>query len=294
MRKFQALSISALAVGLFAIAACASGPSTAATSAAPAVPAKVAKTRTVVTKVPVLVKESAFYSDGLLDGYTVYKLDDNKQLVEKSKFDASRPEPTERTVFEYKDGRESAESLYESDGKLRSRREFGYDPAGRMASERLTDAKGVALSSSSYAYDDKGRKTEWRVLDASGAAKAVTTYSYGPDGLALVEMRDSGGQLSGTIKSEYEGGKLARRVYAGPSGEVQKTEVYAYPDAGPSPASMEIRKADGSVIAKTGYEYGSSGEVVKATEYLPSGATSSYTTYEYVVKDVSSTEIYYE
>jgi antitoxin component YwqK of YwqJK toxin-antitoxin module len=293
MRKNLSITISTLIVALAALSACASGPASAKPTAAAAPSAKVAKTRTIVTKVPVLVKETSFYSDGLVDGYVVYKLDaGNKALIEKDKYDASRSEPVERQSFEYKDGREVAESVYESDGKLRSRRELEYDSAGRVVSERMLDAKGAALSSSAYAYDAKGRKAEWKALDASGAAKAVTAYVYGPDGLASIEMRDSAGKLTGTIKSEYAGGKLARRVYAGPDGEAQKTESYSY--SGSRPSALETKRSDGSIEAKLAYEYGASGELVKETEYLPSGSVSSYTTYEYVVREDSSTETYYE
>jgi antitoxin component YwqK of YwqJK toxin-antitoxin module len=295
MVKSRSISICTLIVCLaFALFSCAGGPAQPkSTVASASPPAKVAKTRTIVTKVSVLVKETTFYSDGLVDGYTVYKLDgDKKAVVEKDKFDAARSEPVERSVFEYKGGREIAESIYESDGKLRSRRELGYDSAGRLSSDRLVDAKGVVLSASAYSYDASGRKTEWRALDGSGAVKATTGYSYGPDGLVAVEMRDAAGTVTGTIKSEYEGGRLARRVYTGASGEAQKSEVYV--NSGARPASMELRRSDGSLVAKTAYEYGSSGELAKATEFLPSGAASSYTTYEYVVREDSSTETYYE
>jgi antitoxin component YwqK of YwqJK toxin-antitoxin module len=291
MKKYTFLLICTLITALFALSSCASGPATASSSGKE--PAKVAKTRTVLTKVPVLVKETVFYSDGLMDGFVLYKLDGGKKsVVEKSKYDASRAEPIERQVFEYKDGRETVESLYESDGKLRSRRELGYDSAGLLASERMVDAKGAVLSSSAYAYDKSGRKIEWRALDGSGAAKAVTTYAYAGGLLVSVEMRDSSGAVTGTIKSEYEGGKLVKRSYSGPGGEAQKAEAYSY--SGSRPASLETRRSDGSLVAKTAYEYGGSGELVKATEYLPSGSVSSYTTYEYVVREDSATETYFE
>ena len=71
---------------------------------APAPPAKVAKQRTIVTKVPVLVKETSYYPDGLVDEYISYKLDQaEKVLVEKSTYDPSRPDPVERLVPEYAD-----------------------------------------------------------------------------------------------------------------------------------------------------------------------------------------------
>jgi hypothetical protein len=293
MKKCPFIFICTLIMTLFS---CAGGPETAKPAPSanqPVKVAKVAKTRTVLTKVPVLVKETAFYSDGLMDGFIVYKLDgEKKSLIERSKYDASRTEPIERQVFEYKDGREAAESLYESDGKLRSRRELGYGSAGLLASERMVDAKGAVLSSSAYSYDKSGRKTEWRALDASGVAKAVTSYVYAGGLLVSVEMRDSAGAVTGTIRSEYDGSKLVKHSYMGPGGDVQKTEVYSY--AGSRPVAFETRHPDGSLVAKIAYEYGPSGELVKATEYLPSGSMSSYTTYEYVVREDSTTETYFE
>jgi YD repeat-containing protein len=281
MKKCSGMTICALAFSALALAGCATKPRS---------PENAAAQRTVVTKVPVLVKEASFYPDGLADAYIVYKLDDaKKNWVEKDSYDASRPDPIGRLVVERKDGRPSAELLYDSDGRLFSRREFGYDAAGRLASERLIDAKGATLSSSAYSYDSSGRKVEWRALDGSGAAMALTSYAYGKDGLAGVEMRNSGGAATGSIKLEYAGGKLAKRSYFGADKALLKYEAYAY--AGARLSALETRGADGSLAAKTAYEYGSLGELVKATEYLPSGSISAYTTYEYIVREDSSAEI---
>jgi hypothetical protein len=247
----------------------------------------------VVTKVPVLVREASFYADGLADEYVAYKLDEAKKaVVEKARYDVSRPDPVERTVFEYKDGREAAESLYESDGKLRSRRELGYDAAGRLASERMVDASGKALSSSSYAYDSAGRKVEWRAQDGAGGVKAVTSYAYGADGLGAVVMKDSGGSVTGSIKLEYAGGKLARRSYFSAGGALEKYESYSY--SGELLSAVEVRRADSSLASRMAYEYGPLGQALKATSYGASGSATGYTTYEYVVREDSATETYYE
>lgn len=297
MKSSLLKSIFTMAVTVAFVASCATKAATPPVPApvveAPAAPAKVAKQRTVVTKVPFLVKESSFYSDGLADEYIVYKLDEGKKnAVEKASYDASRPDPVTRIMSEYKDGRLAAESTYESDGKLRGRRELAYDGAGRLVSERSLDAKGKVQSSSSYGYDAKGRKAEWRALDATGAAKATSTYAYGPDGLVGVEMRDAGGKKTGTIALEYALGMLAKRSYFGADGALQKFEAYAYD--GKLLSSVENRRADGSFASKTGYAYGPMGELVKAVEYDSSGAAGAYSTYEYLVREDSSTETYYE
>jgi hypothetical protein len=301
MRKHCQLSICTMIAALSALSACAGGPSPAQPDKqgmSPAVakePAKMAKTRVVAVKVPVLVKETTYYADGLVDFSTVYTTDAGaKKLLEKNKYDPSRGAPIERTTYEYENGREKAESIYEFNGSLRSRRELGYDSAGRLATDRLLDAKDSVLSASAYAYDASGRKIEWRVLDASGAVKASTVYASGPSGPTSAEMRDAAGAVTGKIVSEYEGKRLVRRVYASQTGEVQKFESFSYAGQSPAPSSVELRKADGSLVAKTAYEYGGYGEVVKATELLSSGAVSSYTTYEYVVREDSVNETYFD
>jgi RHS Repeat. len=296
MKKSAYIPISMAIIASIAFAGCASTkPAAPAAQAAPApaAPAKVAKQRTVVAKVAVLVKETSYYSDGLVDEYSVYKLDDAKKLLlEKASFDGSRTEAAERIAYEYKDGRESAETVYESDGKVRSRKDLGYDESGRLASERVLDAKGKVQTSSAYAYDAKGRKTEWRVLDASGSAKAATSYAYGASGLETIAMKDIAGKVTGTIKLEYSGDKLSKRSYFGPDGALQKYESFVY--SGAALSSLESHRADGSLAGKIAYEYGSVGETLKASEYDDKGSLRSYTNYEYVVREDSSIETYYE
>jgi hypothetical protein len=302
MKSSLAISIFAIALTAIIASGCVTkGPSPSATAALaapqaaakPAVPVKVAKERTVITKVPVLVKEASFYSDGLADQYTLYKLDEAKKgVLEAQSYDAARPDPVQRVVSEYKDGRLSAEITYESDGKLRGRRELSYDASNRLILERSLDGKGKPQSSSAYDYDAKGRKVEWRAMDANGTVKATSSYVYGLDGLASVAMKDSGGRAAGTIKLEYAGGKLAKRSYFGADGALDKYETYAY-DGGLL-ASMELRRADGSFVSKTAYAYGPMGEMVKSTELGSSGSPGNYVQYEYVVREDSAIETYYE
>jgi hypothetical protein len=295
MKRFLCLWTPALLSATIILGGCATAaqPPAPAAPAAVEAPAKTAKQRTVVAKVPVLVKETSFYSDGLVDQYITYRMDEtNRNLIEKATFDPSRPDPLERAVPEYKDGRLIAESLYDSDATLRTRREFVYDAGGRLISERVLDAKGKAQSGSAYSWDANGRKVEWRALDGTGGVKATTSYSNGPDGLKGVEMRDAGGKVTGTIALEYAGGKLSRRSYFGADKSLQKFETYAY--EGGLLAAVEFHRADGGVASRTVYAYGPLGEMVKSTEYGPSGAAKAWSAYEYVVREDSAIETYYE
>lgn len=253
-------------------------------------PAKTAKQRSVTVKVPVLVKESSFYADGLLDEYIVYKYDDSKtRLLEALTYDAARPEPIERLACEWKDGRKAAESVFDAEGKLKLRREFGYDAAGRLLSERVLDARGQAQSSSSYAYDAAGQKTEWRAFDGSGALRALTLYSE-----KAIEMRGSGGAATGSILLErLPDGRISKRSYLAADGSTQKVELYLYGKA-PGPEAIETRRADGSLASKTSYAYGEAGAVLKSATLDGGGAVRDSRSYEYALREETRTETYYE
>ena len=97
----------------------------------PAPSPKVAKERVVVVKVPVLAKESSFYSDGLLDEYVEYRYDESRtRLLEKLTYDATRPRPVERVVSEWREGRVAVDTTFDAEGRAKLRREYRYDGSG--------------------------------------------------------------------------------------------------------------------------------------------------------------------
>jgi YD repeat-containing protein len=300
MRRYS-IPLLALVIGFSGfLASCASsGPSVASAAATQ----KVRKERTVTVKVPVLVKESSYYSDGQLDGYIVYKYDPtNKFLIEKDSYDASLNTPMERVVSEWKNGLLADDIYYNRDSKVTLRHDYGYDAAGRLLSDKVTDGKAQSTSSSTYDYDAAGNKIRWRAFDGSGLLKAVTDYSYGSPGadgksqLLLIDMKDPAGVSTGTIKLSYDpDGKLLRRDYLNPDGSIQKSEVYVYASSAPGAlVAMELRRADGSLAGKTVYENGDLGQVLTATDSDGSGAVRGVTKYEYMVREDSVTQVYYE
>ncbi len=296
MRR-SSIPLLALAIGLSSfLASCAS-------SGPPAAAQKVRKERTVTVKVPVLVKESSYYSDGQLDGYVVYKYDPtNKFLVEKDSFDASQDAPMERVVSEWKNGLLGDDIYYDRDGKVKLRHDYGYDASRRLVSDKVSDGKGQPSSSSTYDYDAAGNKVNWRAFDGSGLLKAVTDYVHGSTGaegkapLLLIDMKDPAGVSTGTIKLSYDSdGNLLRRDYLGPDGSIQKSEIYVYASSAPgAPVAMELHRADGSLAEKTAYANGDLGQVLTATDSDGSGAVRGVTKYEYIVREDSVTQVYYE
>jgi YD repeat-containing protein len=299
--RAAALSVAVLGAALLG-ASCASkvaAPAPAAEPAAepapaPAAPQKVAKERAVVVKVPLLVKWTSYYPDGLVDQYVTYKLsDDLVTVLEEDTYDASRPDPVQRLVYAYSGGRLSEETLFEAEGSVRSRKATSYDAAGRVADEKTLDSKGAAISSSAYSYDASGRMAEWRALDGAGVVRATVSYQWKDGRLASIKMMDAAGAASGSVDLEYgSDGMLARRYYRDAEGKLQKYEAYSY--SGSALASSERRRADGTLSSMSVYEIGELGERVSETSYDGSGAVIGTTRYEYKVREEQGTEIYYE
>jgi len=254
----------------------------------------VAKQRATVVKVPMLAKWTSYYPDGLIDQYVMYKLsEDMLTVLEEATYDASRPEPTQRTLYSYTGGRLAEVAVYEAEGDLRSRKAVSYDSSGRLVSEKTFDAKGAALSSSAYSFDASGRMAEWRALDADGVVRALVAYQWKDGKLAAIRMADSAGAPSGSVDLEYgPDGSLSRRYYRDAVGKLQKYEAYSY-DGG-ALSALERRRADGTLSSMSVYQIGELGERLSEANYDGSGAVLGTVKYEYKVREDAGTEIYYE
>lgn len=276
------------------VMSCAGAPAPA--PAAPAPKAPVAKTRTVTLRTPVLVKETVMYPDGLVDTYSVYKYDDNlKQLLEKTTFDPSRPDPIERIVSEYAAGGQLAdEQIFGADGSLKSRRDMTWNAAGLLASEKGQDAKGVGQFSSTYDYDKAGDRILWKAFDGSGYLKASTTYAYDANNRAiLIQMKNAADVPTGSIKIDYAAdGSSETHTYLGTDGSVQKMEISLFKDG--NLVRFEVRRPDNSLVEATDYTYGPDGERLTSTLSDASGEVKEKRAFEYKIRVDQKVETYYE
>ncbi len=280
---------------VFLVLSCAGGASVSASEEASggvAADQKSAGGQLVLTKTPVLVKWTSFYPDGLIDQYAVYKLSEDLRLVlEEMIYDASRPEPVQRIVYDYADGRLSREIIYEAEGGIRSRKEISYDSAGRAVSEKTFDAKDVLISSSTYSFDAAGKMSEWRAMDGTGTVLANVSYRWEDGRLSKIEMTDSSGALSGTVELDYgKNGLPAKRLYRDAAGKLEKYETYSY--KGISLVSIERRRSDGKLITMTVYTLGELGERLAETNYDGSGVVLGTVAYEYKVREELGAEPY--
>ena len=288
MRRNSLVSGFALSLAALMALSCAGGP------APLAAPQKQRKERTVTVQVPVLVKETSYFADGLVDEYVIYKYDPSlAALLEKDSYDGSRPDPVERVVSELENGRIKAESTYGADGKLRLRHEMAWGQEGRLLSERTLDQKGNVQSSSTYAYDAAGNRLEWKAFDGQGLLRAATSYEYRDGRLVLVDMKDGAAKRTGSIAVEYDAaGLVAKRLYKGADGKLQKYEVPTY--SGGKLMTLETRLADGSLVSKIAYTYGDLGQVLSSVVTDAAGAVKDRRSFEYTIRQDQKTEVYWE
>ncbi|HUX39880.1 MAG TPA: hypothetical protein VMV83_01840 [Rectinemataceae bacterium] len=285
------LGVSALILAM----SCASSPPVASKpEAAPKAP--VLKERTVTIRIPILVKETVFYPDGLVDTYTAYKYNDAlTRLLEKTTIDPTRPEPIERTVSEYDaTGLLSDELNYGSDGSLRSRRDMTWTAGKLLASETGQDAKGAGQYSSSYAYDGSGNRISWKAFDGSGALRVTTSYTYDAQKRpVLIEMRNSADALTGSIKISYAAdGSTETWAYLGSDGSLQKTEVSILKNG--KVMRFEVRHPDNSLAEATDYTYGPDGERLTSVLSDANGKIKEKRSFEYLIRQDQKVETYYE
>ncbi|HUX36620.1 MAG TPA: hypothetical protein VMV44_01840 [Rectinemataceae bacterium] len=281
-------------VGLGAAAAalvlsCAGTP-----SPAPKVPVK--KERTVTLNTPVLVKETVFYPDGLVDTYTVFKYDDSlKRLLEKTTFDPARPDPIERVVSEYDTAGVLVDELsYGSNGSLRSKKDLSWTKEGLLASEKGADSKGLGQFASNYGYDKAGRRVLWQAFDGAGILRAATSYAYDGQGRpVLIEIRNAAKALTSSIEIAYApDGSSETRNYLAADGSVQSIEVSLFKDG--RLVHFELRHPDNSLVEATDYSYGPDGQRLTSVLSDPAGKVKERRSFEYAIRQDQKVEIYYE
>jgi hypothetical protein len=243
----------------------------------------------VVVRTPVLVKQSSFFPDGLLDEYIVYTYaEDKTTLLKEDKFDASRPDPIEKTSYQYSDGRLVAKTVLDADGKVKYRHSFEIDAAGRITKDSAFDAKNKLQSISAYSFDSDGNRASWVTLDGNGAVLAETTYAYDGGRLVKIDIKNPSGSETGSIGVSYDySGLPVKRSYFAADGSLDKYDSYQYADGNLAVEASYL--ASGAPASRIQYAYDADGAMVKKLSMNSSGKIVDSSTYEYVIKQSTTT-----
>ncbi len=271
------------------------------TGAAPAIetpviaekPEPVLKQRTEEYKVPVILKETKVFADGVVDQTTEHSWSgDFTRLLSSITRKPSIPEPSGKTSYEYRDGVLAARINYGPDGAVLNRSSFAYDAGGQIARETMADGKGAVQSVSEWAWED-GRKTEWKVLDSKGLVLARTLYGYQDGLLTELLMSDGAGNNTGRGAYRYSAEGVPVGIqYFSATGTPQDRIEYVI-EAGQLVQEKSFR-SEGRLERSKLYEYGSEGEVLKIILTDASGRHRESTSYEYAFRTETRTVSYYE
>ena len=154
-------------------------------------------------------------------------------------------------------------------GALRKREVYSYDEQGRLESKRWFAADERMLRREIYEYDHAGHRLQRLRFDAKGASKGRQEYrykgdlkiseaSYMPDGTPELRQQlrydQEGRQVErrfeglipltkphdGLERSEYEGGRLMRKLFYGPGGQLKQSRRYRYNAQGREESQEEL------------------------------------------------------
>ncbi len=256
-------------------------------------PEPVLKQRTEEYRVPVVLRETKVFADGVVDQTTEHTWSaDYTRMISSVIRKPSLPEPAGKTNYEYKDGMLTARTNYGPDGAVLNRSTFEYDGEGLLFRETVADGKGVAQSVSEWSWTD-GRRTEWKVLDSKGLVLAKTLYRYQDGLLAELLMSDGAGNSTGRGEYRYNAdGVLAGIQYFSAAGTPQDRVEYVI-EAG-LPVQEKSFRTDGRLERSRLFEYGPDGQVLKMTLTDASGRHRESTSYEYAFRTETRTVSYYE
>jgi len=259
----------------------------------PADPALTRKEYQRETRIPVVVKETVSYADGVVDRVVTHEYDEGlSAILATYTSKPSSPSPAGRVSYAYADGRLASKSSYAEDGSLASRGEYAYDADGGLVKETTLDGKGAVQSVSEWTWAN-GLKASWRVSSGAGAVLARTDYYYDAGRLASAKLYDGSGVPRGRVEYAYDAdGSLTATRYYDADGKADGRIEYRL--EGGKPVEESVYRADGRLERRLTYAYGPDGELLRKALLDGSGKPREYVDYEYAFRTVTETVAYYE
>ena len=253
----------------------------------------VLKERLEEYQVPVILKETKTFADGIVDQITENTWSpDYTRILSSLTRKPSLPDPVGRASYTYKDGLLASRSSFGPDSALQNRSAFDYDAQGRLIRETMVDGKGVIQSVSEWSWSEEG-KTEWRVLDATGRILARTAYHYENGRLSVLQMSDGAGNSTGRGEYQYNNeGQLVGIRYFNAAGTPQDRIEYALENG--RPIQEKSFRADGRLERGLLYNYGPEGQILTITLTDASGRRRESTSFDYTFRTETRTVFYYE
>lgn len=170
----------------------------------------------------------------------------------------------------------SGESSHD-DGSYHKKHQFTYNEYGELIKETVCDYDTMEeIYSMNYEYDENGNKTREEHRDSNGNPTYCYLFEYTDDKLIREESiyYDENGASSSVVLYEYGNNYVKKHLKDG-----WWVDVY-YNDLDQMIAYNSY-DAEGTVLAKIGYEYDEYGNETKRIDYSKDGTSSSVTLKEY-------------
>jgi hypothetical protein len=235
--------------------------------------------------IPNVVRETSFFNDGYVEGYTTYTYDEEMVLVREDLFD-SFDQILESAVYESGAEGVVTRMLYNNRGVLQSSKIIVNTSFGKPETVSVIDSEGGVQTTSSYEYDADGNKVKWMVADNGGVTLSETLYQYENNLLMKIEIYNAGGKLQESFNNEYADGKLDRTNNNDADGNLKYGTEYGYD--GDNLVSEKYLRSNGSTYRTVIFSNDDKGNPVKEEFFDGNGdlKDSLVREYEYSTEEI--------
>ena len=217
-------------------------------------------------EVSLLTKETSYYSDGMLDEYTVYYYKENSTEILREEVYSSMEEKIECYVYTYQNGNLVKKVSLSPGGNYRSTRVYAYNDRNLLESESRYDENEQVQSISEYVYDADNNKVRWNLYDGEGALLAYNTYLYENSKNTGIDFFNPAGKLQKYTVIEYDNvfNKIRESFFL-PNGKLENYITYEY--EGGLLVSEKSYKSQGALTKRIEYEHDVNGNIIKIYYY---------------------------
>lgn len=239
---------------------------------------------TEIKKIPFVVKETSFYSDGYVESYRVFTLDDDDKTIREDLFD-SFDEIIESVVFENISATDVKRSIFNARGELQSWSMIINNVDGSLKRTESYSALGILQTASEYLYDSDGNKTSWSVTDGDNNVLSETKYAYQSGKNTKIQIYDTSMTMKEYFELVYDGDMLVKNSHFDETGKLKAAIEYLY--VGGMLSEEKHLRANGSVLRTVKYENDDLGQPIKTRFFDGNGKLKDWNEkeYEYIIEE---------
>ncbi|MBN2050503.1 MAG: hypothetical protein JW760_08680 [Spirochaetales bacterium] len=250
-------------------------------------PAEAAEPVYETVTVPLLLKETVYFSDGVVDRYTDLTYQEETDRLVRKETRNTYDELEEAVSLEYRDGLPVKETVYGPDSRVTSYQVYDYDSFGLLVSREFYNASGNLQTRSAYEYDEESHKIRWEVFGSVKNLLSYSTYRYDGQGrLTETKVYSPDGTLEDQFVFDYSGdsGVPSRETQLTAQGAI--SQIVEKTLEGPRLLEERTLGPSGSPEFRVVYEYGESGEKLRESLYDKTDRLVEYREFQYLFQEL--------